>query len=236
MKDGPEAGKIKNLFDNIAPDYDKLNHLLSLDIDKIWRRRALKWIVNPDAPQKILDVACGTGDFSIAIAKKSHEHTRITAVDLSAGMLKIMAGKVAKACMSRKIHQEQGNCEQLRFEDNSFDAVTIAFGIRNFENRETALREILRVLKPGGKLVILELSIPSGNFIRSLYTFYFTKILPVIGGKISGDKAAYKYLPASVLKFPPKEKWMLTMSGCGFKNVIYKEFTCGICTMYVGEK
>lgn len=233
---GPDAGKIQSLFDSIAGDYDKLNHLFSLGIDKSWRRRALKWIVTPDAPQKILDIACGTGDFSIAIARKSHPQTTVTGLDLSEGMLKVMETKVSKLGLEDKISTEQGNSEEMRFEDNSFDRVTIAFGIRNFTNRDIALREILRVLKPGGQLVILELSVPSNRLIRWFYNLYFTKILPPIGGAISGDKAAYLYLPASVLKFPGKEEWMEIMRECGYSNVMHKAFSLGICRMYVGVK
>lgn len=232
---GPKAGRIRALFDSIAPDYDRLNHILSLDIDKTWRRRALKWIVEPGKEQQILDVACGTGDFSIAIAKKS-ENVRVTGVDLSEGMLKVMAEKVAKAGLQERIKAEQGNCEVMPFADDSFDRVTIAFGIRNFENREAALKEILRVLKPGGRLVILELSVPESKPLRWAYELYFTKILPAIGGAVSGDKAAYRYLPASVLAFPPKDKWMATMASCAYREVKHKSFTLGICRMYIGEK
>ena len=234
--EGPKTEKIESLFDSIAGDYDKLNHLLSLDIDRTWRRRALKWIIEKDRPQQILDIACGTGDFSIAIARKAAPETKVTGLDLSEGMLKIMDEKVAALGLQDKISAEQGNSERMRFEDGTFDRVTIAFGIRNFEHRETALKEILRVLKPGGRLVILELSVPANPVIRWCYNLYFTKILPLIGGKISGDKAAYNYLPASVLKFPPKDEWMATMSGCGYKNVKHKAFTLGICRMYTGEK
>lgn len=234
--EGPKTEKIESLFDSIAGDYDKLNHLLSLDIDRTWRRRALKWIIEKDRPQQILDIACGTGDFSIAIARKAAPETKVTGLDLSEGMLKVMDEKVAALGLQDKISAEQGNSERMRFEDGTFDRVTIAFGIRNFEHRETALKEILRVLKPGGRLVILELSVPANPVIRWCYNLYFTKILPLIGGKISGDKAAYSYLPASVLKFPPKEEWMATMAGCGYKNVKHKAFTLGICRMYTGEK
>lgn len=233
---GPETKKIQSLFDSIATDYDRLNHLLSLGIDKTWRRRALKWIVEPEKRQHILDVACGTGDFSIAIARKANPDTLVTGLDLSEGMLAVMDGKIADAGLTGRIVTGQGNSERMSFADASFDCVTIAFGIRNFEHREDALREILRVLKPGGRLVILELSVPENRLIRFFYNLYFTKVLPVIGGKISGDKAAYRYLPASVLKFPGRKEWTATMSACGYKNLIHKAFTLGICRMYVGEK
>lgn len=236
MTEGPEASGIKALFNGIAEDYDRLNHLLSLGIDRTWRRRALKRIVVPGLDQSILDVACGTGDFSISIAKKASAGTVVTGVDISEGMLAVMEGKVRKAGLEGRIRAELGDCERLRFADASFDRVTIAFGIRNFAHREAALSEILRVLKPGGRLVILELSVPSNRFLRWCYGIYFTKILPVIGGRISGDKAAYTYLPASVLKFPGKKEWMETMSSCGYSNVTHKAFTFGICRMYTGEK
>lgn len=233
---GPDSKKIEALFDSIAPDYDKLNHLLSLGIDRSWRRRAMRWIVEAERRQEILDIACGTGDFSIGIARRTHPETLVTGLDLSEAMLAVMARKISRAGLSDRIRTEQGNCEKMRFEDSAFDRVTIAFGIRNFENREAALAEILRVLKPGGRLVILELSVPSAKVLRWLYNLYFTKLLPLIGGIVSGDRAAYRYLPASVLKFPEKEQWMAIMASCGFVNVIHKPFSFGICRMYIGEK
>lgn len=232
---GPKTENIRNLFDSIATDYDKLNHLLSLGVDRTWRARAIKAIAE-NRPQQILDIACGTGDFSIEIARHTHPDTRIVGLDLSEGMLKVMDEKVVKAGLSARISTMQGNSERMDFADNSFDRVTIAFGIRNFEHRETALKEILRVLKPGGRLVILELSVPSNSVLRWFYKLYFMKILPWIGGLVSGEKAAYSYLPASVVKFPGKEEWKATMSSCGYSDVKHKAFTFGICRMYTGEK
>lgn len=233
---GPKTENIKSLFNSISADYDRLNHVLSLNVDKTWRKRALKHITDIKGAGEVLDVACGTGDFSIEIALHSSDSVAITALDLSEGMLEVMRRKVAKASLQGRISISQGNCEKMDFPDNRFDRVTIAFGIRNFEHREDALREILRVLKPGGRLVILELSVPSNRFLRWCYCLYFTKLLPWIGGLVSGDKAAYSYLPASVLKFPGKQEWMKTMSDCGYGNVSHKAFTFGICRMYIGEK
>ena len=282
------------MFDSIAGDYDSLNHILSLDVDKIWRKKALKQIVDAPAPARVLDLACGTGDFSIAIAKAlSRSHKRVgtpieahakasvkapvkapveapveapakapveaqvtstgfvtgdsgrsdlmtkghvTGVDLSEGMLAVMREKVAKAGLTEMISIEEGDGENLRFPDNTFDRVTIAFGIRNFEDRPKGLREMLRVLKPGGRLVILELSRPENKVIRWFYDLYFLHILPKIGGKVSGDKAAYAYLPASVAAFPGKKAFMATMREAGFRAVTHKAFTLGICRMYTGEK
>ena len=251
------------MFDSIAGDYDSLNHILSLDIDKIWRKKALKQIVDAPAPVQVLDLACGTGDFSIAIAKALTRSFRqaqrptcavtepvevtnastnsaagghVTGVDLSEGMLAVMREKVDKAGLSGTISIEEGDGENLRFPDNTFDRVTIAFGIRNFEDRPKGLKEMLRVLKPGGRLVILELSRPENKVIRWFYDLYFLHILPKIGGKVSGDKAAYAYLPASVAAFPGKKEFTATMRDAGFRTVTHKAFTLGICRMYTGEK
>ena len=247
MSGGPQAEKIRTLFDTIAGDYDRLNHLLSLGIDRTWRKRALKEILPStadrvlDSPYAVLDVACGTGDFSLEIARacdKRGVNCAITGLDLSEGMLAVMRGKVARAGFAEgvTISAQQGNSEAMPFADGTFYCVTIAFGIRNFEHRERALRDILRVLKPGGRLVILELSVPATPVLRTFYNLYFTHILPLIGGWISGDKAAYRYLPASVLKFPGKEEWMGIMRSCGYADVRHKAYTLGICRQYVGYK
>ena len=232
----PQKEKIQQMFDGIAPDYDRLNHLMSLGVDRSWRRRALREIVDAGRAQSILDIACGTGDFSLAIGRRMHPDSRITGLDLSEGMLAVMRDKVAKAGLEGRISCEQGDSEAMRFADASFDVVTIAFGIRNFAHREAALREILRVLKPGGRLVILELSVPENRILRWGYNLYFKHFVPWIGGRISGDRAAYTYLPASVQAFPGRREWTATMAGCGYAQVRHKAFTLGLCRMYVGEK
>lgn len=230
----PKKENIRNLFDDIAPDYDKLNHILSLDIDKSWRSKAIREIVERDTPLNILDVASGTGDFAIGTARKAADGSHITGIDLSEGMLKIGREKIAKEGLSEMISMQEGDCEALPFPDGTFDRVTVAFGVRNFEHLETGLNEMLRVLKPGGKLVILELSVPSNPLLLALYKLYFLHILPAIGGKVSGNKGAYRYLPASVLHFPKPETFMKMMSGCGYSEVRHRAFTFGICRMYIG--
>ncbi|MBP5397065.1 MAG: bifunctional demethylmenaquinone methyltransferase/2-methoxy-6-polyprenyl-1,4-benzoquinol methylase UbiE [Bacteroidales bacterium] len=260
--EGPKTEKIEALFNGIAGDYDRLNHLLSLGVDRSWRRRAMKEILPASSSKsdswQVLDLACGTGDFSLEMAGKARRmqekaarkgtsvpDIQITGLDLSEGMLEVMRRKVEKAGFAQSVQEAgrqvgivalQGNAEALPFADGSFDRVTIAFGIRNFEQRKTALREILRVLKTGGRLVILELSVPSNPVLRFFYNLYFTHVLPRIGGWISGDKAAYRYLPASVLRFPGKEEWMETMRGCGFVGVRHRAYSLGICRQYVGER
>ncbi len=225
---------IRKLFDNIAPDYDKLNHILSLNIDKGWRKKAVKQIVDTASPLQILDVACGTGDFTIEIATKAALGSKITGIDLSEGMMKIGREKIRKAGIEAEL--VQGDCEELPYGSNTFDRISVGFGVRNFEHLDIGLKEMNRVLKQGGKLVILELSVPSNPFIRWCYKLYFLKILPAIGGRVSGDRSAYEYLPASVLNFPLPEKFIPMMRQAGFSDVIHKSLTLGICRMYIGIK
>lgn len=291
----PKKEKIKGMFDSISNDYDRLNHIMSLDVDRLWRKRAISRIVDTDMPLEVLDVASGTGDFAIAIAKAMRgriadvqDRTKpfaadtsdrakpfgtaetsdrvkpldaadtndrvlsfradevgvgicdkrmghITAVDISEGMLSVMRQKVASEALDNVISVEVGDGENLRFPDGTFDRVAIAFGIRNFENKEKGLREMLRVLKPGGKLVLLELSLPENKWLRHIFNLYFLNILPIIGGSVSGDSAAYKYLPASVLGFPKKKEFIALMKSCGFTHVRHKSFTFGVCRMFIGE-
>ena len=226
--------KIEKLFDKIAPDYDKLNHILSLNIDKGWRSKAVREIIDKDKPLNILDVACGTGDFTIEIAKKAAAGSKMTGIDLSEGMMSIGREKLAAAGIEATL--EQGDCEALKYAEGTFDRISVGFGVRNFENLPTGLKEMHRVLKPGGKLVILELSVPSNAFIRWCYKLYFLKILPVIGGLISGERGAYEYLPASVLHFPAPDKFQAMLREAGFADVKHKALTLGICRMYICKK
>lgn len=225
---------IRKLFDNIAADYDRLNHLLSLNIDKGWRRKAVRQIADVSEPLRVLDVACGTGDFTIEIARRVASGSRVTGIDLSEGMMAIGREKIARAGVAAEM--VQGDCEALPYEAERFDRVSVGFGVRNFEHLELGLREMCRVLVPGGRVVILELSVPSNAFIRWCYKLYFLKILPAVGGMISGNRGAYEYLPASVLRFPAPNKFVAMMRAAGFANVKHTSLTFGICRMYIGEK
>ena len=225
---------IRTLFNNIAPDYDKLNHILSLNIDKGWRKKAVRRLADVKTPLKVLDVACGTGDFTIEIARKVADGSKVTGIDISEGMLAVGREKVKKAGLD--IDMLVGDCEALPYGDNTFDRISVGFGVRNFEHLELGLSEMLRVLVPGGKLVILELSVPSNSFVRWCYKLYFLKILPAIGGLISGERGAYEYLPASVLRFPTPDKFMAIMKAAGFVTVEHAALTLGICRMYIGKK
>lgn len=226
--------KIRSLFDNIAPDYDRLNHILSLNIDKSWRRKAVREIVDIQDPLAVLDVACGTGDFTIEIARKLAEGSKVTGIDLSEGMMAVGREKLSAAGVDAVL--EYGDCESLTYADGVFDRISVGFGVRNFEHLDIGLKEMCRVLKSEGKLVILELSVPSNPVIRWCYKLYFLNILPAIGGFVSGNKGAYRYLPASVVNFPAPEKFIKMMCDAGFHEVRHKSFTFGICRMYVGIK
>lgn len=225
---------VRKLFDNIASDYDKLNHILSLNIDKGWRKKAVRNLVDTQAPLKVLDVACGTADFTIEIAQKVAKGSEVIGVDISEGMMAVGREKIKKAGVSAELYV--ADCEDLPYADNTFDRISVGFGVRNFEHLELGLSQMCRVLTPGGKLVILELSVPSNAFIRWCYKLYFLKILPAIGGLISGNRGAYEYLPASVLRFPGPEKFIPMLKSAGFAQVDHTPLTLGICRMYVAKK
>lgn len=231
----PKKEKVQEMFDHIAPTYDKLNHLMSLNVDKAWRRHALKEIVD-GTPQRILDVACGTGDSTIAIAKAAAEGSEVIGADISEGMMALVRGKAEKAGVADRIQLQVADGEALPYGEGTFDRVTCAFGIRNFEHKEKGLSEFLRVLRPGGKAVILELSVPRCRVVRWGYDLYFTHLLPRIGGAVSGDKAAYRYLPASVHHFPAPKDFCRMLEEAGFEGVRCRTFTFGLCRLFVGEK
>lgn len=231
----PQKERIRDMFDGIAPSYDRLNHLMSLNVDKLWRRRAMREIVD-GTQQQLLDVACGTGDSTIALARKAALGSRVTGVDISEGMMALIMRKAAREGVHDRIKLQVADGENLPFAEASFHRVFCAFGIRNFEHRDKGLQEFYRVLKPGGKVVILELSEPRKRWFRNLYDLYFQHILPVIGGLISGQKAAYKYLPASVKAFPVPVKFCAMMQEAGFTRVRAISLSGGLCQMFVGEK
>ena len=226
---------VRAMFDGIAPSYDRLNHLLSLDVDRLWRRHALRWIVDGGA-QRILDVACGTGDSTVAIARAAGEGSHVIGADISEGMMARVREKAEKAGVDGRISLVVADGENLPWEEGSFDRVTCAFGIRNFEHKELGLKEFHRVLVPGGRVVILELSLPRNRVLRGLYDLYFRRILPAIGGRISGNREAYRYLPASVHGFPAPAVFSGMMEEAGFRDVRVRSMTFGLCRLFTGEK
>ena len=231
----PKKEHIQKMFDDIAPSYDHLNHLMSMGVDKIWRRKALKEIVD-GTPQKILDVACGTGDSTIAIAKAAARGSEITGIDISTGMMEPLMRKAAHEGVQGMIKLRQADALAMPFQDDTFHRVTCPFGVRNFEDKARGLAEFHRVLKPGGKAVILELSVPTKPWMRRLYDVYFMHVLPFVGGIVSGNKAAYRYLPASVHAFPSPSVFCRMMQDAGFHSVHHRSFTFGLCRLYVGVK
>ena len=219
------------MFDHISPTYDKLNHILSLNIDKSWRRKAVRMIAVRQ-PKEVLDIACGTGDFSIALAKAGVPKVR--GIDISEGMMKVGRTKIEEQGLADRICFQQEDSEAMTFADGTFDAVSVSFGIRNFEHRERGLQEMYRVLRPGGMLLVLELSVPRNRMLRGLYKLYFLHILPAVGKLISRDPAAYKYLPASVLNFPQPETFCRMMRDAGFVQVESRALTFGLCRIFTG--
>ncbi len=230
-----EKGKlVEEMFDNIAPTYDTLNHRLSWDIDKGWRNKAIRRLAEFH-PQKMLDIATGTGDFAILAAKTLHPKTLVGA-DISEGMMEIGRQKVAKEHLEGVITFKKEDCLNLSFADETFDAVTAAFGIRNFQNLDQGLQEMCRVLKKGGHLSIVELTTPVSFPMKQLFHIYSHTVLPVYGKLISKDQSAYSYLTATIEAFPQGETMMEVLKKAGFEKAEFKRFTFGICTMYFATK
>lgn len=233
---GSQASKreqISEMFDNISPKYDLLNHVLSMGIDRGWRKKVIKLVVKGN-PSEVLDVATGTADLAIAAAKAGIPS--ITGIDISEGMLKHGREKVAKAGLADQIVLRYGDSENLDFPDNSFDGATVAFGVRNFENLDKGIKEIHRVLRPGGVFIVLEFSTPQAFPFRQLYHFYSHYVLPVIGRLISKDTRAYTYLPESVSQFPYGENFTRILRDAGFKDTSCRQLTFGIASIYTGRK
>lgn len=232
--DQTKKEEVREMFDNIAPRYDLLNHTLSVNIDRIWRRRAVNE-VRRAKPRRILDVATGTGDLAIAMARRI-EGVQVMGVDLSEAMLAVARRKVEARGLDNRIVLERGDAEHLAVADASVDAATVAFGVRNFGDLAAGLRELARTIKPGGKVVILEFSRPRNRVFRALYEFYSYKILPRIGGLVSRDKRAYEYLPASVGEFPAPAEFLGMMEKAGFRNCRARSQSFGIAQIYIGER
>lgn len=226
--------KIQQMFGAIAPRYDFLNRLLSFGIDRRWRTKAVRLLKYREG-SRILDVATGTGDVALEIARRTPGSVRITGADFCREMIDLGAVKVAASPYAGRIDLKVAPCEDLPFADDTFDSITIAFGIRNVVDRKLGLAEMWRVLRPGGRMIILEFSTPRSQLFRQLYYFYFRRLLPVVGGLFSRYNA-YKYLPDSVLEFPSQEDFSRMIAEAGFRNIHLHELTFGIATIYVGEK
>ena len=222
------------MFNHIAPTYDQLNHTLSMGIDRSWRRKAIHTL-RPYHPQQILDIATGTGDFAILACRELQPQFLIGA-DISEGMMEVGREKVQQAGLADKVSFAREDCTALSFADATFDAVTVAFGVRNFEHLDIALGEMCRVLRPNGHLVILELSTPDRFPMKQLFTLYSKVIMPLIGKLISKDNSAYTYLPESIRAFPQGEVMQRSIRNAGFSQVRFRRLTFGICTLYVATK
>ncbi len=234
-KDSERSKKVQveEMFDEISSKYDLLNHLLSINIDKSWRRKAIG-LLKPFHPATILDVATGTADFAVEAARLNPDS--ITGIDLSEGMLKVGRQKIESKGLSGIIELRKADSENLPFNDETYDAATVGFGVRNFENLGKGLAEIFRVLKPGGIFIILEFSRPKNVLFRKLYFLYFKSVLPFMGRLVSKSDRAYTYLPESVLEFPDGDEFVAILRNAGFINVTYKLLTLGIATIYIAQK
>ncbi|MEX6688424.1 bifunctional demethylmenaquinone methyltransferase/2-methoxy-6-polyprenyl-1,4-benzoquinol methylase UbiE [Danxiaibacter flavus] len=226
--------QVAKMFDSIAFKYDFLNRFLSVGIDVSWRKNAIDQLKSLQ-PKRVLDVATGTGDVAIMTYKRLHPE-KITGIDISDGMLEVGRQKVEKLGLSKFITLHNGDSETINYPDNSFDAITVAFGVRNFENLEKGLKEMLRVLKPGGKLVVLEFSRPKQTGFKSIYKLYMNIVAPGVGKFFSKNKDAYQYLNDSVQAFPEREDFIRIMSSLGYTDTYFKPLSLGICCIYCGSK
>ena len=233
-KEERKGAQVEKMFDNIASTYDRLNHTLSLGIDRLWRNKAIDSL-KPFSPQNILDIATGTGDFAILAAKRL-KPKHVIGADISLEMMEIAAHKVNQQVLERVISFQREDCMNLTFADDTFDAVTVAYGARNFESLDKGLREILRVLRPGGHLLILELASPKSSPMKELFWMYSHVVIPFVGWIFSRDVKAYNYLTDSVNAFPQGEVMERILRKNGYRQVTWKRFTFGICTMYLGRK
>ena len=232
--EGEKAKQVEEMFDNIAPSYDKLNHRLSWNIDKGWRRKAIRQLA-PFKPKTLLDIATGTGDFAILAAEMLHPQ-KLVGADISEGMMEIGRKKVREKGLQDIISFDKEDCLHLSYQDETFDAVTAAFGIRNFADLDSGLQEMQRVLRKGGHLSIVELTSPVSFPMKQLFHVYSHTVLPVYGRLISKDTSAYSYLTKTIEAFPQGEQMVEILLKAGFSVASFKRLTFGICTMYFARK
>ena len=227
-------------FDKIAPTYDRLNHLMTLGIDRGWRRKTVQRMVDPQQPLSILDMATGTGDLAQDLLRAAHPDSTLTGIDLSQPMMDIAKEKIEGdpriVNARQRLTLQQGDAEHIEFDDATFDCVSVGFGVRNFIHLQQGLNEMHRVLKHGGRLAVLELSYPDNAFLLWAYKLYALHLLPWIGERISHDRAAYEYLPNSILRFPKPAQFIPMLQEAGFQRVEHHAFTFGVCRLYVATK
>lgn len=226
--------QVREMFDSIAPAYDWMNRAMTFGVDKMWRRCAVN-IISKDNPKRIIDIATGTGDLAIAIARRIPS-ARITGLDLSEGMVAIGQRKVGEAGLSSRINLMTGDCLAMPFDDASADAITVAYGVRNFEHLDRGYAEMLRVLRPGGLLCVVELSTPVNPLVKPFYKFYTKAVIPVLGRMVSKDTRAYSYLPESIAAVPQGDDMLRLIRDAGFSDTAFRRLTFGVCTIYTARR
>lgn len=239
-----KGAQVEQMFDSIAPAYDFMNNAMTFGLHRYWRNRALKMLdtelpaASTTCPLQLLDVACGTGDVTFHLHRLYGEHARVAGIDLSAGMLAVARERLAKMSpeASERITFTEGDCLKLPYADNSFDGVTVAYGVRNFENLAAGYREMLRVLKPGGSLCVIELCEPKRALMRAGYRLYSRRLIPLVGRLVSGDRSAYTYLPQSIAACPQREDMTALMTAAGFRDARFTTLFPGAIAIYIAKK
>lgn len=232
--DRAKSEQVRDMFDSIAPAYDRMNRFMSLGLDRRWRKKCVR-IVRESGAEAILDLAAGTGDLSIALAKAIPE-ARVVGADLSEGMIEVGRGKIAAEGLTERVSLQVADALNMPFADNTFDAITIAFGVRNFQNLARGYAEMTRVLRPGGKIIVLELTPPASKIVKPFYKFYTRCIIPTVGRMVSKDRRAYSYLPESIAAVPARDAMTAIMTDSGLKGASWLSLTMGVATIYQGVK
>lgn len=231
--DAPKERQVEQMFDSIAPAYDFMNRAMTLGIDRIWRSKAVG-MLRAGAPRRILDVATGTGDLAILLARKFPQAT-VTGVDLSSGMINVGEEKIAKAALADRVRLQVADCLALPFSDGEFDCITVAYGVRNFADLLAGYKEMRRVLRPGGKLCVIELSTPVNRLVKPFYNLYTRHVIPLVGRLVSKDTRAYSYLPESIAAVPQRADMCALMRQAGFADATFRSLTFGVCTIYLAD-